>query len=104
MTNVITASGADKLQLAKSGHLIVTGPKLSCVSAGSAGGKRTAAWCSAPSVGDLSCMIVRDGYALRWDRYCEGIATGADPHLPKSGITDPLPNRACWSLCRLLSA
>ncbi len=51
------------------GHVLVTGPKLSCVSNGSAGGKRTGAWCESPTAGDLSCRMVQDGYALRWDRY-----------------------------------
>ncbi len=55
-----------------SGHIAVTGPQLSCISNGSAGGKRVAAWCSSPTVGDLSCRMVRDGYALRWDRYWRG--------------------------------
>ncbi len=51
------------------GHILVEGPTLSCVSNGSAGGKRVAAWCSSPSVGDLSCRMVRDGHALKWSRY-----------------------------------
>lgn len=54
------------------GHLLVSGPPLTCVSAGSAGGKRTAAWCSAPKVGDLSCRMVLRGYAMRWNRYWRG--------------------------------
>ncbi len=51
------------------GHILVDGPTLSCISNGSAGGKRVAAWCRSPTAGDLSCRMVRDGYALRWDRY-----------------------------------
>ena len=51
------------------GHIELEGPMLSCVSAGSAGGNRTAAWCVSPFVGDLSCRMVRDGYALKWPRY-----------------------------------
>ncbi|MDP9414188.1 MAG: hypothetical protein M3Q08_08850 [Pseudomonadota bacterium] len=47
------------------GHILVTGPKLSCVSNGSAGGKRTAAWCTSPAAGDLSCRMVRDGYSVQ---------------------------------------
>lgn len=51
------------------GHIAVNGPRLSCVSGGNAKGKRTAAFCSAPGVGDLSCAMVKGGYALRWSRY-----------------------------------
>lgn len=54
------------------GHVTVRGPRLSCVSEGSAGGARTAAWCSAPALGDLSCRMVKSGHALRWDRYWRG--------------------------------
>src|SRR5687767_8576441 len=41
-----------------SGHIVVVGPALRCVSGGSAKGSRTAARCSAPKVGDLSCAMV----------------------------------------------
>nr|WP_156681793.1 hypothetical protein [Sphingomonas profundi] len=51
------------------GHVIVRGPRLSCVSNGSAKGDRTGALCRAAGVGDLSCAMVRSGYALRWRRY-----------------------------------
>ncbi|WP_324748804.1 hypothetical protein SH591_08785 [Sphingomonas sp. LY54] len=51
------------------GHVAVNGPRLYCVSGGNAKGKRTAAFCSAPRVGDLSCSMVKGGYALRWSRY-----------------------------------
>ena len=51
------------------GHVIVRGPALTCRSDGSAGGSRTAAWCIAPKVGDLSCEMIRQGLALRWQRY-----------------------------------
>lgn len=51
------------------GHITVSGPKLSCLSVGGAGGSRTAAWCMSPRVGDLSCAMVQTGKALRWDRY-----------------------------------
>jgi endonuclease YncB( thermonuclease family) len=52
-----------------SGHVKVTGPTMRCRSAGGAGGNRTAAFCQSPKSGDLSCAMVRDGYAARWDRY-----------------------------------
>ena len=35
----------------------------------SAKGDRTGALCRAPEIGDLSCAMVRSGYALRWRRY-----------------------------------
>lgn len=54
------------------GHILVTGPKLRCRSVGSAGGIRTAAWCVSPLSGDLSCAMVKGGWALRWERYWRG--------------------------------
>jgi endonuclease YncB( thermonuclease family) len=60
------------------GHIKVRGPALRCLSRGSGKGSRTAAWCAAPkAVGDLSCRMVQDGYAVAWksyggDRVCPG--------------------------------
>lgn len=54
------------------GHVTVEGPTMHCRSAGGAGGNRTAAFCTSPRSGDLSCAMVRDGYAARWDRYWQG--------------------------------
>lgn len=51
------------------GHTLVEGPTMRCLSVGSAGGNRTAAWCISPRSGDLSCAMVQGGWALRWDRY-----------------------------------
>lgn len=51
------------------GHIKVQAPAMTCVSDGSAGGSRTAAWCSSPAFGDLSCAVVRAGGAVRWQRY-----------------------------------
>lgn len=51
------------------GHVLIKGPRLQCVSEGSAGGKRTAAWCSSPVHGDISCAMVKAGLAARWARY-----------------------------------
>ena len=51
------------------GHVIVRGPTMHCLSEGSAGGSRTAAWCTLPSGQDLSCAMVTTGTVLRWDRY-----------------------------------
>ena len=51
------------------GHTLVRGPAMRCVSTGSAGGDRTGAWCVSPRGGDLSCAMVRGGWAARWARY-----------------------------------
>jgi endonuclease YncB( thermonuclease family) len=51
------------------GHTIVAGPVLSCLSDGSAGGTRTAAWCRSARTGDLSCAMVKTGTVLPWARY-----------------------------------
>lgn len=51
------------------GHVKVRGAPMRCVSDGSAGGSRTAAWCRSPDFGDLSCAVVRGGGAVRWARY-----------------------------------
>ena len=51
------------------GHATVLGPKLACVSEGSAGGARTAAWCSSRATGNLSCAMVATGTVARWPRY-----------------------------------
>jgi hypothetical protein len=53
----------------ESGHVLVRSPTMTCLSDGSAGGNRTAAWCVSPAVGDLSCAVVRAGGAVRWPRY-----------------------------------
>lgn len=54
---------------AKEGHLTVAGSSLSCTSVGGAKGSRTAAWCVSPTQGDLSCAMIADGTALKWDKY-----------------------------------
>jgi endonuclease YncB( thermonuclease family) len=54
------------------GHITVKGPTMHCRSVGGGKGARTAAWCVSPKGGDLSCAMVRDGYAARWDRYWQG--------------------------------
>ena len=51
------------------GHVVVRSATMTCVSEGSAGGSRTAAWCRSPIVGDLSCAVARSGGAVRWQRY-----------------------------------
>lgn len=51
------------------GHLLVAGPSLRCVSNGSAGRDRTGAWCRTPSGADVSCAMVKAGYAVRWARH-----------------------------------
>lgn len=51
------------------GHIKVRSAPMQCVSDGSARGSRTAAWCTSPAVGDLSCAVVASGGAVRWPRY-----------------------------------
>lgn len=51
------------------GHIIVRGPTMTCISRGSAGGTRTAALCATPAFGDLSCAMVQSRTVLRWRRY-----------------------------------
>jgi endonuclease YncB( thermonuclease family) len=51
------------------GHVMVRSVTMECRSDGSAGGLRTAAWCTSPALGDLSCATVRAGGALQWPRY-----------------------------------
>jgi endonuclease YncB( thermonuclease family) len=53
----------------REGHILVRGSPLSCRSAGSAGGNRTAAWCVTRGGIDLSCAMTRAGMAARWERY-----------------------------------
>lgn len=54
------------------GHVIVRGPTMRCLSDGSGGGNRTAAWCTSPKGGDLSCAMVASKMAAKWDRYWRG--------------------------------
>ena len=51
------------------GHIKVRAAPMQCISDGSAGGSRTAAWCTSAVFGDLSCEAVESGGALRWKRY-----------------------------------
>jgi hypothetical protein len=51
------------------GHIVVSSETMTCLSDGSAGGSRTAAWCRSPIVGDLSCAVIRAGGAVRWPRF-----------------------------------
>lgn len=57
---------------ASTGHILVAGPALQCVSEGSANGSRTAAWCTSPTAGDLSCAMVASGTVAKWQRYWRG--------------------------------
>ncbi|PEQ10781.1 hypothetical protein B2G71_20110 [Novosphingobium sp. PC22D] len=54
---------------AETGHVLVNGPRLRCVSTGPAKGNRTGAWCTLPGGQDLSCMMVRSGTVLKWRRF-----------------------------------
>jgi hypothetical protein len=51
------------------GHILISGPRLTCLSTGHAVGSRTGAWCQSPVVGDLSCALVATGTVLKWSRY-----------------------------------
>jgi hypothetical protein len=51
------------------GHALVRGPTMTCLSEGNGRGNRTAAWCTSPKSGDLSCALVRTGTVLIWRRY-----------------------------------
>ena len=55
--------------VASTGHILVSGPPMRCRSDGSAKGRRTAAWCASPTVGDMSCAMLRSGTVARWQRY-----------------------------------
>ncbi len=53
----------------RTGHIKVHAAAMECISDGSAGGSRTAAWCTTSSGMDLNCAMVRSGAAVRWARY-----------------------------------
>ncbi|HWU94730.1 MAG TPA: hypothetical protein VN029_03985 [Sphingomonas sp.] len=53
----------------RTGHIRVAAPAMHCVSYGSGKGIRTAASCSLPGVGDLSCALIRANVVLRWRSY-----------------------------------
>ena len=57
---------------APTGHLLIEGPALDCRSEGSARGSRTAAWCTSPAAGDLSCARAASGTVAKWPRYWRG--------------------------------
>lgn len=54
------------------GHVLVRGPTMTCISEGSGVGSRTAAWCVSPIGGDVSCAMVKGGWALKWNKYWRG--------------------------------
>lgn len=54
------------------GHVLVAGPAMRYVSVGNGVGVRTAAWCVSPLLGDVSCAMVKGGWALRWERHWRG--------------------------------
>lgn len=60
----------------RTGHITLIGPTMQCVSAGPAGGNRTAAWCVLADGRDLSCAMVASGTVLRWARYWRGHRCG----------------------------
>lgn len=58
--------------VAPEGHILVSGPSLTCISDGGAGGTRTAAWCVLPDNRSLNCSLVKRGTVLVWPRYLRG--------------------------------
>lgn len=54
---------------ASTGHVLVKGPPLTCLSDGSGKGERTAAWCRTGAGIQINCAMVKGGYALRWGAY-----------------------------------
>jgi endonuclease YncB( thermonuclease family) len=58
-------------ELGPHGHILINGPALQCEPNGTSG-DRQAAWCTSPVAGDISCAMIRGGYALRWERYWKG--------------------------------
>ena len=49
----------------RTGHILVRGPVMRCLSRGGAGGTRTAAFCTSPRSGDISCAMIRSGPSRR---------------------------------------
>ena len=58
--------------VAREGHILVSGPRMTCRSDGSAGGNRTAAFCHSPQSGDVSCNMIAGGWAAKWQKYWHG--------------------------------
>lgn len=67
--DALVALVGEALGIGPHGHVTVLGPPMRCISEGSGGGNRTAAWCVSPKSGDLSCRMVSLGMAVRWERY-----------------------------------
>lgn len=65
---LVALLGGPKGTLA-TGHIVVRSPTMTCASEGSAGGSRTAAWCTSSAIGDLSCAVLASGGVLKWPRY-----------------------------------
>jgi endonuclease YncB( thermonuclease family) len=51
------------------GHVLLRAGPIRCVSSGSAGRGRVGAWCKTAKGVDISCTMVRRGYALRWSNF-----------------------------------
>lgn len=66
----------ERVGRSREGHVMVRGPAMRCRSEGDGVGDRTAAWCVSPKGGDLSCAMVRGGWALKWQRYWRGHKCG----------------------------
>jgi endonuclease YncB( thermonuclease family) len=55
--------------VSREGHILVKGPRMTCLSGGGAGGNRTAAFCQSPLSGDVSCKMIEGGWAALWQKY-----------------------------------
>ena len=55
--------------VSREGHILVEGPRMICISDGGAGGSRTAAFCRSPQSGDISCNMIKGGWAALWQKY-----------------------------------
>lgn len=72
----------------EAGHVKVRSAPMRCISEGSAGGNRTAAWCRSPAFGDLSCAVVRQA------GQCGGSDIGAATSASPKGWNGHLVRRA----------
>jgi len=80
------------------GHILIQGAPLTCRSEGSAGGTRTAAWCTSPTAGDLSCALVATRTVLVWQQYWRDHRCDLSRPLPlpsarKNELDRPSPDR-----------
>src|SRR5690606_166808 len=70
----------------REGHVLVSGPTMTCRSVGSGGGNRPAPRRVSPKGGDLSCAMIEAGFALRWDRYWGAIDATEEADAGRGGV------------------